>query len=117
MIPGVVVRPYQPTDLAFVADATCNVRYPRGLPWTDFREAYGCLVERWLTAGACVVADAGDETSLGFAVAHGNLVRMVYVKREFRGHGLGAELLGALGVWTPHDPNRAWQSWVKRRGP
>jgi len=42
---------------------------------------------------------------------------MLYVKREFRGHGLGAELLGALGVWTPHDPNRAWQSWVKRRGP
>jgi GNAT superfamily N-acetyltransferase len=116
VIPGVVVRPYQRSDQDFVLDATCNVRYPRGLPWTDWRYAYGALVSYWLDNGRCVVADAGDDTALGFAVGD-TLVRMVYVKREFRGHGLGAELLGALGVWTPHDPNRAWQSWVKRRGP
>jgi GNAT superfamily N-acetyltransferase len=115
----VIVSPFTEAARAFVRETTSRVRWPRDewgvprLPWGDWSYAYGSLVDLWLRTGSCAVVDAGDDVFLGFALAHGGLVRMVYVKREFRGAGLGRQLLAAVGTIEPHCPNESWRAWAR----
>lgn len=112
-----IVAPYSEAARNLVREATCRVRLPTDsngyslFPWEDWTVAYGALVDLWLREGTCHVVDAGDDVYLGFAIAHHGLVRMVYVKREFRGAGLGLMLLDAVGTRVPHCPNPAWREW------
>ena len=112
--------PFTEAARSFVRETTSRVRLPRDewgtprLPWKDWSYAYGSLVDLWLRTGTCVVADAGDNVFLGYALAHEGLVRMVYVKNDFLGHGLGIRLLDAVGTRVPHCPNRSWQAWARK---
>jgi GNAT superfamily N-acetyltransferase len=108
-----VIRPAQQGDLAFARETTCRVRWPNGVPWADWALAYGHLVDLWVERGGCWVADAGDDTLLGFVVASDELVRMLYVKRDFRGNRLGRALLEAAGTSAPHVPNTSWALWSR----
>jgi GNAT superfamily N-acetyltransferase len=83
------------------------------LPWEDWQYAYGALVDKWLRGGECAVVDAGDEVYLAFALAFAGLIRMVYVKKEFRGHGFGVRLLDSVGTRVPHCPNAGWRAWAR----
>jgi len=113
------VVPFTEAARAFVRETTARVRLPRDewgtarLPWNDWAFAYGALVDLWLREGTCAVVDAGDDVFLGFALAHHGFVRMVYVKREFRGAGFGRELLQAVGTSVPHCPNDSWRAWQR----
>lgn len=132
------IRRARESDMAFVRETTCKARWPRMLSnpwapkdqqryhrpmnWHEWESAHGPTVDQWIADGVCAVLDAGDDTILGFAIGTvgdglGTLVRMVYVKREFRGNGFGRELLVAVGAIPPyrvHLPTASWAMWMAR---
>lgn len=132
------IRPVRESDMSFVRETTCKARWPRvpvnpaapfaewrytrPLTWHEWEAAHGPTVDQWIADGMCNVLDAGDDTILGFVIATtgdglGSLIRMVYVKREFRGHGFGRELLYSVGAVPPyraHLPTASWEMWERR---
>ena len=119
-MPDPAIRPYAPApDAPFVVEISCHTRMPidehgvARLLWRDWRFAYGHLVELWLKDGKCYVVDAGESTYLGFAIAYEDVVKMVYVKPDFRGHGLGLKLLDAVGTRSPYCPTASWRAWER----
>lgn len=85
--------------------------------WDAWMREHGPLVDGWLRTGDVYVwfDETAPDIVLGFlVVTDGDLVRMLYVKRDFRGEGIGLELLGALPgkprVW---HPNGTWRRWVE----
>ena len=118
------IRPATEADMRFVRETSCKVRWPHRQPFTDWEAQHGPTVDYWIADGQCLVADAGG-TVLGFAivtpigVTPDNVVRMVYVKRAFRGDGIGLALLTAAGCVPPfvgHLPTPQWFAWTHRIG-
>jgi GNAT superfamily N-acetyltransferase len=124
-----------PYEQSFVVEATVKSRWPdRTWPHAGLsprQKEHRPDVERDVQRGRNVVADyvaptqeAGTSTLLGFVSWIGEAVSMVYVKRDFRGYGLGALLLGGAGVKgdqvvkgaLPLRANRCWQRWVAYHG-
>ena len=109
-------------ELDFVVETSVKVRWPRraGIPWYEWRELHQPQAKTWARDGLTMVADAGDSTLLGFIVIEGGSVRMLYVKREFRGDGIGLRLLStALGRDIPSPlpatlPTPSWRRWCER---
>lgn len=118
------IRPMEPADLNFVLETTLKVRQPRGLSW---REWEGLRREETLRTiqGAAVLVVEADGVLLGYAIAAGGWLSMLYVKRDFRGDGLGLEMVRALvlshdlgndgdALWVEH-PTASWRAWARRR--
>lgn len=131
----IVIRPLDvaiPYEKSLVIESTVKVRRPdRSWPNTglspsqrqhrDYMEAFvdvqDTLVADYVRPGR----EPGTSVVLGFITygpAYG-AVTMLYVKRDFRGFGIGARLLGGTGV--PGDPrvlraegwqpNECWRRW------
>lgn len=138
----VTIRPLDPVSASerqFVWETTTKVRWPRhphGGGWKEWQAAHGDdppprwhewaqvhgrQVEEWIDAGPVFVADSGGGLLLGFVIVGphaGSLaVRMLYVKREFRGDGLGLRLLEGLpSPILAELPTPSWSRWCARRG-
>jgi len=120
-----VIRPMEPADRSFVVETTLKVRQPRGITWREWEGLRKPDTERMVDGGTVLVVDAGG-VLLGFALAMGATLEMLYVKRDFRGDGLGLELLARLdlrhrlsGTWaalTVDHPTASWRAWARRRG-
>src|SRR6187402_1523220 len=91
------IRPPTPSEIPFIAETTCRVLRPNSEP-----------VVKWLRDKlprfrdepvSCAVADVGGPVC-GFIAILGGAVRMLYVKRDFRGKRVGLRLAWAAGVDT-----------------
>lgn len=116
-----VIRPMGQADRAFVVETTLKVRQPRGLSWREWEGLRRSETERIADDGTVLVVEA-DGVLLGYATAHasdhGPVLGMLYVKRDFRGDGLGMLLLAALGMNAPvlvDHPTASWRAWARRR--
>lgn len=120
-----VIRSMQPADRAFVVETTLKVRQPRGITWREWEGLRRVETESMADVGTVLVVEAGG-VLLGFAVAAGGVLHMLYVKRDFRGDGLGLEMLRRLllnrdvlstgdDVHVDH-PTASWRAWARRRG-
>lgn len=110
-----MIRPATAAELPFIRETCCKVRQPRGSQWSSWLASHGPTVDGWLAEGkaAVYVEDEEPDIVLGFMVTTGDLVRMLYVKRDFRGHGIGLALVGSLPKKpTPWLPNAVWHRWV-----
>jgi len=111
-----VIRPAAQDELGFIRETSCKVRKPRERSWASWEAQHGPQVDRWLREGEATVyaAEEAPEIVLGFLlVTDGDVVRMIYVKRDFRGEGIGLELLGQLKMPPrPWQPNGVWRQWV-----
>lgn len=109
-------------ELDFVVETTTKVRWPKraGLPWYEWRALHEPQVRAWVNEGLVMVTDAGEGLVLGYIVIQGGSIRMLYVKREFRGNGLGLRLLStSLGRDLPAVlpaclPTASWKRWCER---
>lgn len=122
----VEIRPMRPTDYQFVFETTVKVRWPRrnSIPWGEWKMMHGPMVDHWMRDGQVHVAESGG-VLLGFVVAAPTGVAMLYVKRGFRGDGIGLRLLMDTLLWRPMGmlkpmtallPTPSWQRWCERRG-
>lgn len=117
---AIVVRPYAEADRAFVVETTAKVRQPTGVPWGEWKP-YG---EEWvrsclLSWGASPNVAEGNGVILGFVLCRRNVVEVLYVKRDYRGMGLGRLLLDAAGFGEEvlcRAPTASWRHWCRRRG-
>lgn len=110
-----MIRPAAPDELGFIRETCCKVRRPRGESWSAWEAQHGPLVDRWLREGKALVwcDETAPDLVLGFLLATGDVLRMLYVKRDFRGEGIGLELLGALsGKPRIYHPNAVWKQWT-----
>lgn len=112
----VEIRPMRPTDYQFVFETTVKVRWPRrnSIPWGEWKLMHGGMVDHWIRDGEVRVAESGG-VLLGFVVEAPTGVAMLYVKRGFRGDGIGLRLLGGSDV-RALLPTPSWQRWCERRG-
>lgn len=121
-----------PYEQSFVVEATVKSRYPdRTWPHAglsprqrEHRANVEGEVNRGQTHVAAYVEEsqaAGTSVLLGFATrTPSEAVAMVYVKRDFRGYGIGSLLLGGTGgkgdvvvrSALPLRANRCWQRWI-----
>ena len=120
------IRPPTTAELPFIAETTCRVLRPRPSPSNLFIETPVVL---WLKEQLprfqvepveTLVADA-DGVVVGFVAMLGAAVRMLYVKRDFRGHRMGLRLMWAAGVDTETaiqvlEETPSWHEWCKRHG-
>jgi len=134
----VVIRPMDPRipyEQSFVVEATVKSRHAdRTWPHaglSPLQKEHRADTEREVARGRSMVADfvtatqaPGTSTLLGFASWLSERVAMLYVKRDFRGYGLGGLLLGGDGTKgdvavthaLPLRANRCWQRWVAYHG-
>lgn len=122
-----MIRPPTQDELPFIRETCCKVRQPIGrdggrvVGWGAWKAEHGPPVDRWLADGEVrvYVADEAPDIVLGFAVLHQQRVAMLYVKRDFRGNGIGRALLGNPGpdtavacVW----PTACLRKWARYHG-
>jgi hypothetical protein len=121
----VEIRPMRQTDYQFVFETTVKVRWPRraSVPWWEWKQLHGPMVDHWIRAGKVRIATV-DGVLLGFVVIAPTGVAMIYVKRGFRGDGIGLRLLIESGAWQPMGmlatmkallPTPSWSRWCERR--
>lgn len=112
----VEIRPMRPTDYQFVFETTVKVRWPRrnSIPWAEWKLMHGPMVDHWMRDGQVRVAET-QGVLLGFVVVAPTGVAMLYVKRGFRGDGIGLQLLGPADV-RALLPTPSWQRWCEWRG-
>lgn len=111
------IRAAEPGDRRFIIETTAKVRQPREMSWTDWKRRGLAESELDLDNGEALVGDA-DGVLVGFMVISNGALAMVYVKRDFRGAGVGYDLLVAkLGL--PPPPVRvstvtgSWRRWAR----
>jgi GNAT superfamily N-acetyltransferase len=88
------------------------------MPWTAWAALAVPEASRRLAVGRAFVAEAAGAL-LGFVLANeGGSVEMLYVKRGFRGLGIGKDLLAALGdkPIVARAPTPSWRAWTAKRG-
>lgn len=108
----------------FVHETTLKMRWPQNsqffLPWREWREMCGPIVERWMLLGNVKVADAGSGVILGYVIGMGErTVCALYVKAAFRGRGIGLKLLEASNLELPYwaySPTVSWRRWTQKMG-
>lgn len=116
------------SETAFIFEATARTRWPyrdytRPICWEEWVYIYGPCVAQTISDGRALLATAsheGTKVVLGFALFEAfDVLSMIYVKKEFRGAGIGLRLLEASGVDLPllHLSDTAtWRRWVKCHG-
>lgn len=108
-------------DARFIVETTAKVRQPREQGWREWERDGRRNAEDDLRDGSTHVIEA-DGVLLGFVTMLAGALRMVYVKREFRGNGFGVALLTAAGALDDFprvrviDPTSSFRAWSKRRG-
>lgn len=110
------IRPATADDHRFILETTAKVRQPHGLPWTTWKRTGMQQATEALRHGSAWVVES-DGVLLGFVVAD-EAVSMLYVKRDYRGLGLGLELLAKTGqgkVVRVRQPTASWRAWARRR--
>lgn len=117
----VVVRPLNrdsATETNFVRETALKVRWPRrdGIGWPEWEEMHAPLVDRAM-AGQALIADVGG-VALGFAIVRPDgALFCLYVKRGFRGEGIGAELLRSVArPLRAVMPTPCWRRWAEKTG-
>lgn len=112
-------------ELPFIRETCCKVRWPRpwqgeghAVSWEAWVREHGPTVDRWLRDGDALVyvEDSVPDLVLGFVVVQHGQLMCLYVKRDFRGHGIGRELIDGVGVlygrkllcWRPTSSLRHW---------
>lgn len=88
------------------------------MSWEAWVREHGPIVDRWLRDGDALVyvEDSVPDLVLGFVVVQHGQLMCLYVKRDFRGHGIGRELTDGVGVlygrkllcWRPTSSLRHW---------
>lgn len=116
--------PSIPFERSLVVESTIKVRHPdREWPHSGlsprqrkYREATERFIDKQRTMVATFVRpddESGMSVVLGFAsFALEDYVTMLYVKRAFRGYGIGAQLADPAQsqAWSP---NECWNRWVE----
>lgn len=113
-----VVRLAGERETKFLVETTAKVRQPNGVPWHAWKPIGEGLATKALGEGVAHVIESGGVV-LGFIVVRAGVLEMLYVKRDFRGHGFGAELLAAAGLAQPiavRDSTTSWRVWCRLRG-
>jgi GNAT superfamily N-acetyltransferase len=107
-----------------VIESCVKARQPRDVGFRHWQETHEPIVQTYVESTPVLMAvvepTPGPSIVLGFAVATPELVRMVYVKRDYRAYGLGLRLLTAAraarnGVVTAGGwaPTRGWRPWLR----
>ncbi len=131
------VRPMLPDEAQFVRETCCKVRWPHrwddnerrmrpAVTWNEWLNAHAPVVDTWMRQGQVLVYGA-DDVALGFLLGTGSVLRMLYVKREFRGDGIGVKLVEAWGHGVPmratpplpihaYRPTPSFMAWAKHNG-
>jgi GNAT superfamily N-acetyltransferase len=116
------------SETAFVFEATARTRWPfrdfaRPIRWTEWVHIYGPRVAEQISDGRTLLAVAtheGTRVILGFALwDQFDVLSMIYVKKQFRGAGIGLKLLETAGVDLPIKflaETATWNRWVKCHG-
>jgi len=99
----VIIRPYEPQDIAFVTDAWIReipaTRQGEYLQGGVVKHYHPPLIKRALLLGSSfVAADSEDHTVLfGFICGHyrkdEDVIHFLYTKKAFRGMGIATELI------------------------
>jgi len=125
-----LIRAATPAELPFIRETCCKVRWPRpwmgeghAVSWDAWLREHGPVVDRWLRDGDALVFCQDDvpDLVLGFSVVtHGQLM-CLYVKRDFRGHGIGRALVDGTGVLYGQQllcyrPTSSLRHWARHHG-
>lgn len=97
------IRPATTDEHRYVHEAALKTLRPDGVSWLSWQRMHRRTVERWAFT---VLAD--DSVVMGFVGVDGAGVRILYVRKRFRGLGLGAALfdatkaakLSGIGEWS-----------------
>lgn len=116
---GWTIRPAQPSDHRFLVETIAKVRQPREMSWLRWSLLGVPMAQQTVLSGASHVAEA-DGVILGFVTEQAGAVEMLYVKRDFRGNGIGLDLLAKAAdpteTVTARAPTSSWRAWCRRRG-
>lgn len=115
-----VIRPMRADERTFVRETCAKVRWPRrGVTWADWLAVHGRLIDDWLATGECLVYEQ-DGVVLGFVVASNDVIRCLYVKRDFRGNRFGlalvTELLPVVMAVAAYRPTPSFRRWAHLHG-
>ncbi|HET7036578.1 MAG TPA: GNAT family N-acetyltransferase [Thermomicrobiaceae bacterium] len=120
--PLIATRPACADDLPFVLETAAKLRWPHGVQFRDWRPAHDARVLGIVERGGGIHVAEARGVLLGYAItdAAGALVS-IYVKRDFRGAGIGIELLRAAGVdagkpISCERPTPSLRIWARVRG-
>ena len=94
------IRPATEADHNFVWETTLMVRRPHGVPVKEWRSLHGNETTRVLAEGKTAIIDA-EGVILGFVVVSARGLEMLFVKKDWRGLGLGLLLLEEAGACYP----------------
>jgi GNAT superfamily N-acetyltransferase len=111
------IRPSTEDDRRFIVETTAKVRLPHDVPWTDWKRGGLQDAHSTFQTGVSRVAEA-EGVLVGFALYdEANALSMLYVKREFRGVGIGLSLLGPLpDILQVTKATPSWRQWCRTRG-
>lgn len=137
MTTDITIRPANEPDMRFIRETACKVRWPRRCvnprapaeerhhvhdqTWEEWERSHGPTVDQWVADGQAWVAEAAG-VLLAFGIVtssptNPDCVRMLYVKQNFRGRGIGLAILATAGLAPPyraHLPTPSWLAWVNR---
>lgn len=111
------IRPPKADELDFIAETTAKVLKPRDETWTSWGIRALSAVHATVRDGSPLVA-ASDGVILGFLLARDGVLEMLYVKRDFRGNGIGLRLLWASGLGDPvtvRQETASWRAWARSK--
>lgn len=111
------IRPPTPEEAGFIAETTAKVLRPRDATWASYGPAAMPLIAEAIAKGGALVA-ASDGVVLGFLLAPAGVLEMLYVKRDFRGNGIGLRLLWASGLGDPvtvRQETASWRAWARSK--
>lgn len=121
-LPGLTVRLMgERGERTFVAEASCHARQPSSTTWGAWLAMYSPAVYQAMDSGRVLIADL-EGVAVGFAIASPDGLFMLYVKKAYRGNGIGLDLLVAMYGVTRHFVTTAdqltpsWRLWCRRVG-
>lgn len=83
------IRPARDDERIYIRETALKLIQPPGMGFRRWEEK----ATPWLAKlGATVLAE-GDDLVIGFALEDAARVQVLYVRRKFRGNGLGSELM------------------------
>lgn len=112
------LRAMGPDDFAFCWETSLKVRKPYAVPWGAWVAAVGDRQRALLEMpGADVRVLEAEGVIVGFAHLVGEVLHMLYVKRDLRGLGFGLQLVGSHSVpILVASPNACWRRWAYGSG-